>query len=70
VGDFGHDFVAHPLGPEQLLLLLAGGAEAAAAAGEGDQYAPSALAAPEPGEAVLEQAAAQELPQHPLDHRP
>jgi hypothetical protein len=70
VGDFGQDFAAQPLGPEQLLLLLAGWAEAAAAAGEGDQDAPAARAAPEPGEAVLEQPAAQELPQHPLDHRP
>ena len=69
VGDFGQDFVAQPLGPEELLLLLAGGAEAAAAAGEGDQNAPAALAAPEPGEAMLEKAAPQELPQHPLDHR-
>jgi len=45
-------------------------ADGEAAAGEGDQNAPAARAAPEPGEAVLEQAAAQELPQHPLDQRP
>jgi hypothetical protein len=51
MGRCGQDFVAQPLGPEELLLLLAGGTEAAAAAGEGDQDAPSALAAPEPGEA-------------------
>jgi hypothetical protein len=54
VGDFGQDFVAQPLGPEHLLLLLAGRAEAAAAAGEGDQNAPAARAAPEPGEAVFQ----------------
>ena len=46
------------------------GQKPAAAAGEGDQNASAALTAPEPGEAVLEQAALEELPQDPLAHRP
>jgi hypothetical protein len=69
VRDRSEQLLAQPLGPEELLLLLARGAEAAAAPGEGHENAPAALGAPQPGEAVLEQPAAQELPQHPLDHR-
>ena len=69
VGDRGEHLLAQPLGPQDLPLLLARGAERPPAAGERHQHAPPALAAPEAGEAVLEQAAAQELPQHPLDHR-
>jgi len=53
---------AQPLGPQELLLLLAGRTEATATAGEGDKDAAPALAAPEPGELVLEKAALQELP--------
>ena len=62
VGDRGQHLVAQPLGPQDLSLLLARGAERAAAAGKGDEHAAPALGAPQPSEAVLEQAAAQELP--------
>jgi hypothetical protein len=70
VGDRGEHLLAQPLGPDELALLLARGAEGAAAAGEGDEHAAAALGAPQPGEAVLEQPAAEELPQHPLHDRP
>jgi hypothetical protein len=56
-----------PLGPQDLLLLLAGGAEAAAAAGERAEHARAAGRAPEPGEAVLDEAALEEPSQHALD---
>ncbi len=69
VRDVQQHFVAQPLGPQQLLLLLARGAEAATAAGEGDQNALAALTAPQSCKAVLQEAALQELPQHPLHHR-
>ena len=69
MGGPGEHVLAQPLGPEDLPLLLARGAERPAAAGEGDEHAAPALGAPQPGEAVLEQPAAQELPQHPLHDR-
>jgi hypothetical protein len=37
--------------------------------GEGDEDAPAALRAPQPGKPVLEQAALEELPQDALDDR-
>jgi hypothetical protein len=71
VGDGSEQLVAQPFGPKKLLLLLAGGAEAAATAGERDQHAPAALGTPQPeGEAVLEEAALEELAQDPFHHRP
>ena len=62
VRDAQQHLLAQPLGPQQLLLLLARGAEAAAPAGEGDEHAPAALTAPQSCEAVLQEAALQELP--------
>jgi hypothetical protein len=70
VGDGSEELLAQPFGPEELLLLLAGGAEAAATAGKGDEYATAALGAPQPREAVLEEAALEELAQDPFHHRP
>jgi len=70
VRDRSEQLLAQPLGPEELLLLLARGAEAAAAAGEGDENAPAAIGAPQPGEAVSWDAAPDEPPQHALDGGP
>ena len=69
VGDRSQQLLAQPLRPQELLLLLARGAEAAPATGEGHENAPAALGAPQPGEAVLEEATLEELAQHPLDDR-
>ncbi len=69
VGDLGEHLLAQPHRPEELSLLLARGAEGPAAAGERDQHAAAALGAPQPGEAMLEQTAAQELPQDAFDDR-
>jgi hypothetical protein len=68
MSDIGEDVLAQPLSPQQLLILLTGRREAATPAGEGHQDTPAALATPQPNEAVLEKAALEELPQHPLDH--
>jgi len=51
--------------PKGSALLLARRAERSAAAGEGHQHAAPALPAPEPSEAMLDEPAVQELPQHP-----
>ncbi len=69
VCDLLQHLLTQPLGPKDLPLLLARRAEAAAAAGEGDEHAAPALPAPEPSEAMLDEPAAQELPQHPFHHR-
>jgi hypothetical protein len=69
VGYGSEKLLPEPFGTQELLLLLAGGAEAAPAAREGDEDASAALRALQPREAVLEQAALEELPQDPLNHR-
>ena len=62
VRKLGEHLLAQPFGPQRR-------AEGPAAAREGAEHAATALGAPEPSEVVLEQTAAEELPQYPLHDR-